>query len=175
MTETITIPAGERGVLRLFALDMPAQQAKFLREPGAAAQVLGVETLEADQVEVFPVKDLDDLGLAGYLAEGYAIAPEQLDHDALAALTGWVLLLRSRAFGGQETHLDPDPALRLIGTYREAVTDWSAGPLEAGSAAPYSAPPPPPRALRRKARGVGFALFAVVMALIVALLAWWIA
>ena len=47
MTGTITIPSGERGVIRVFALDMRPEQVKFLTEPGALEQVLGIEDVQA--------------------------------------------------------------------------------------------------------------------------------
>ncbi len=46
----LTLSAGERGVIRLFALDMRPEEAKFLHEPGAADQVLGVSGLDPEQI-----------------------------------------------------------------------------------------------------------------------------
>ena len=73
MDPVIHIPAGERGLIRVFDLDMRPEQIKFLREPGALAQVLGIEDLNLDQVEIFPITDLEDLGLVGYLTEGSGV------------------------------------------------------------------------------------------------------
>ena len=115
----IEIPAGEHGKLRLFRLDMRPEQFAFLRnEPGALAQILGVSTLEMGQADLFDVADLEELGLVGYLTEGCGLAPEDLaaDHDMLMALTGPMLALRSRAFGGDAVRLTPASQISLVAT-----------------------------------------------------------
>ncbi len=168
----LDISAGERGVIRLFALDMRPEEAKFLREPGAADQVLGVSGLDPEQIDVFPVSDLEDLGLHGYLSEGCGVSEDQLDRARLEAVDGWVLVLRSAALGGRAATLIPDPRLRLIGLYTEEATNWSGGPLETESARPYSAPRVPPRQQRARAQRLGATIFAVVMALIIGGVLW---
>lgn len=164
----LTIPAGEHGRVRVFALDMPPEQAEFLREPGAADQVLGAEGLDPAHIDIIRIADLEDLGLAGYLTEGCGIPEDQIDPDRtrLAALQGYAMVLRSRAFAGRAATLAPAPELTLIASYTEPGTDWSAEPLHSDSARPYSAPRVSPRAARSRARRIGGALFAVVMILI---------
>ncbi|OBY28790.1 hypothetical protein [Leisingera sp. JC1] len=173
MEGVIHIPAGERGVIRLFALNMRPEQAAFLKEPGALAQVLGIEALDMDQVEIFPVSDLEDIGLTGYLTEGCGVPRAQVEEDRemLQAMEGHVLLIRSRAFGGEETRLTPAEQIVLTGTYGERQTNWSAVPASAESAKPYSAPKLSPRAARSQARRIGATLFTAVM-LLIALLVW---
>lgn len=168
MSDPLTIAAGEHGVIRVFALEMRPEQAAFLREPGAVDQMLGVEGLDPAQIDVIRLADLEDLGLAGYLTEGCGIPEDQIapDRAKLAALTGYVLVLRSRAFGGRAVRLTPAPGLRLIASYREPGTDWRGGPIEAESALPFSAPRLSPRAARSRARRIGATLFGIVMALI---------
>lgn len=168
MALPVHIPAGERGVIRVFDLDMRPEQARFLREPGALAQVLGIDDLDLNHVEIFPVSDLEDLGMTGYLSEGCGVPAPQLaaDRATLDALEGHVLLLRSRAFAGAETRLTPAEQIHLIGTYGEQQTNWTAEPMTTASARPYSAPRTPPRIARSQARRIGASLFAVVMALI---------
>ncbi|WP_264211024.1 hypothetical protein [Leisingera thetidis] len=172
MTGAIHIPAGERGVIRLFALDMRPEQAAFLKEPGALAQVLGIEALDMEQVEIFPVSDLEDIGLTGYLTDGCGVPRAQVEEDRgmLETLEGHVLLIRSRAFSDAETRLTPADQITLAGTYGERQTDWSAPPATADSAKPYSAPKLPPRAARSQARRIGAVLFAVVMLLFLLLI-----
>ena len=46
MTEVIHIPESERGHIHVFSLAMRPEQARFLREPGALAQVLGIEEID---------------------------------------------------------------------------------------------------------------------------------
>lgn len=167
MTDPLTIAAGEHAVLRLFSLDMRPEEARFLREPGAAAQILGVTDLNPDHIEIFPLSDLEDLGLVGYLTEGCGLSRDQLDIAKLDALTGWVMLLRSKAFDGQSMHLRPNPNISLVGVYTEDGADWTAHPIPTKSAQPYSAPRKSPRQIRSDARRIGFGLFAVIMTLII--------
>ncbi|WP_170474793.1 hypothetical protein [Ruegeria arenilitoris] len=134
----LNIAPYERGVLRLFHLDMRPEEAKFLREPGAVDQVLGVTGLDAEQIDIFPVSDLEDLGLYGYLLDGCGISDDQLNREKLGAIEGWVLVVRSAAFRGREATLTLDPRVRLVGLFTEAVTNWSGGKIETESALPFS-------------------------------------
>jgi len=169
---SLTVAPHERGVIRLFALDMRPEEAKFLREPGAADQMLGVEGLEPEQIDIFPVSDLEDLGLYGYLHEGCSVSAEQLDRAVLEAIEGWVMAVRSAAFKDQAAQLKPDPRLRLIGLFTEDSTNWSGGKISTESAKPYSAPTPAPRAVRARAQRLGATIFAIVMFLLVGGVLW---
>jgi hypothetical protein len=155
LTAALAIPKGERGVLRLFALDKAA-------ESGAVAQLLGVADLDPDQIDVIDLADLSGLGLAEYLTEGFAISPDQLDRARLDALTGHVLMIRSHAFRGRATTLTPSPQMTLIATFDETPTNWTSEPLQTASARRRLSP----RAARSSARRIGAILFAVVMALV---------
>ncbi|SHF35445.1 hypothetical protein SAMN05444279_1308 [Ruegeria intermedia] len=161
----LTLSAGERGVIRLFALDMRPEEAKFLREPGAADQVLGVSGLDPEQIDVFPVSDLEDLGLYGYLGEGCGVSEDQLDRARLESVDGWVLVLRSAALGRRAATLSPDPRLRLVGLYTEETTNWSGGTIETESARPYSAAPKP--VPNGQPRRTGSAVLALIMLLVI--------
>lgn len=171
MIDPTSVPANETGGLRLYGLRMSPEHAKFLREPGAAEQVLGAEGLNAEQIEVFPVSDLDELGLYGYLSEGCGVSEDQLDETALDAVTGWVMLVRSAAFRGAATQLKIDDRLTLIGCYREDQVDWSHRPIPAASAKPYSAPSAPMGETGSR-RQIGFSIIIVVAALAAIALLW---
>ena len=160
----------EHGVLRLFTLDMRPQEAKFLREPGAVDQVLGVTDLDPQQIDIFPVSDLEDLGLYGYLNEGGGVSKDQLDRDELEAIEGWVMVLRSAAFGGRAVELRPDPRLNLVGLYTEEGTNWTGGVIETDSAKPFSAPQAAPS--ERKSRRVGSGLMALLVLLAIGGILW---
>lgn len=167
--DALIVPAGEHGRIRVFALDLPPEQAEFLREPGAVDQMLGLAGLDSSQIDVIRLRDLEELGLTGYLTEGCGLPNELIsaDREMLDALQGYVLVLRSPAFGGKAAALAPQPGVRLIATYDEPGTDWRAEPIRSDSARPYSAPRTSPRAARSRARRIGGGLFAVVMLLIV--------
>lgn len=144
MTKLIDVPSNERGMIRVFALSMTDKEARALKDdPEAIGTALGA-SVDAQHVEVFPVSDLEGIGLVGYLVEGNAVPPEQLSSDRakLEKLGGWVMIVFSLAFGDRATALQPAPTLTLIGTYGETRTDWRATKtVEADSAKPYSAPP----------------------------------
>ncbi len=159
MTGKLTVPAQESGVVRVFAVNLPpAQVAAVLRdtaappaqtgdlpETPAAATLLGWPGLDTRQTEVFAIADLTGLGLSGYLTEGLGLAPDQIapDQPRLAALDGYVLILRSRAFRGQSLDLDLPQELTLIGTYHEASPPVQFEPLPDAGAQP--APQKPSR------------------------------
>lgn len=166
----LTIAPNEHGVLRLFALDMRPEEAKFLREPGAVDQVLGVDGLDPDHIDIFTVSDLEDLGLYGYLSEGCGVSADQLDRDALAAIEGWVMILRSAAFKERPATLRLDPRLRLIDLFTEETTNWTGGVIETESAKPFSAPQA--TSTDDRPRRVGSALLALVALLILGGIVW---
>ncbi len=175
MTMSLDIPQGESGRLRLFHLEMGAEELRFLSEEGAIRNVLGVGDLDESRVQVIKIKELDDLGLIGFLREGCDISEDQLGHHEaeLEALTGAVMLVPSSAFS-DAVQIQPDPRLRPVLTVREKGPDWSSpGPIKAKSAEPYSAGKLPPREARKRAITLGASFFVVVMTLIVALI-WWL-
>ncbi|MDU9003111.1 hypothetical protein [Sedimentitalea todarodis] len=166
MSELLTVSANETGVLRLFALDMRREQIRFLHEPGALEDILGVTGLDPQHVEIFPVSDLDDLGLPGYLIEGHAIPEDQIA-DSLAETTGHVLLVHSRAFGGRAASLTPAASLSPLGAYTVTPTNWTTQPQPApDSARRRSGSPQSPRAARARSRAIGGSIFAMVMMLV---------
>jgi hypothetical protein len=147
---TISIPPGERHTLRVFALDMSMAEVAVLRDteapldpgqvlpplhPEAAARLFGTAVGVAE-VELFHTDDIAAIGLAAYLTEGNAVAETQIaaDADVLDAYAGYVLTIRSQAFGGRAALLRPDPKATLLGTYAEEVPPVRFDPLPAGSA-----------------------------------------
>lgn len=145
MTARLSIPAEERGVVRVFAVNLPeAQVASMLREAEApatalgelpevpaAADLLGWPDLDTRHAELFAVKDLTGLGLTGYLTEGLGLEHDQIapDHARLSALDGYVLLVMSRAFRGQDVTVHVPDALTLIGSYKEKFAPVTFEPL----------------------------------------------
>ncbi len=167
--DPLHMPADERGVVRVFSLSMSADEADRLDTPETLAKVLGAGPVDPARAEVFPVSNLDGLGLSGYLFEGGGIPETRIapDRARLDALEGHVLLLYSRAFGDQSVTLDPAPELTLIGAYAEDRPEQPIGTIQADSAQPYSGPPrKTPRAARVSARRTGAVVFAIIMALV---------
>ncbi|SFS63702.1 hypothetical protein SAMN04488040_1230 [Sulfitobacter marinus] len=175
---TLTIPAGEHGQIRLFAVNRPVEViASMLQSNDKAAAIsdlLGF-TVPSGSAELFAVSDLTGVGLPRYLTDGYAVTEAQINADRarLDALEGYVLLLFSSAFDGAETTLDIGPDLTLIGTYGEEQPAMAAPPLTADAAQPYTGVPnlTPTTPPRGRAGGA-----VMVLALIVALglILWWL-
>jgi len=167
--DALTVRASEHGIIRVFAMDMPAQQARFQREPGALEQILGVTGLDPDYIEIFPVADLESLGLAGYLGDGYGVPETEIapDRDQLNAVQGYVMVVLSRAFGSRAVTLRPAGTLTLIGLYAQEPTDWSGDPIQTQSAQLYTSPPRQARTAARRSGAVVFAVFMLIVAAIV--------
>ncbi|ROU02566.1 hypothetical protein [Histidinibacterium lentulum] len=127
MTDVMYVPEHERGQVRLFAVDLPAEEADGWGTAENVAAALGVEKLVEGQWEYVAVSGLEGLGLAGYMEEGLGVDPAQLRDDLprLAELTGHVLIVLSAAVRGRT--LRPRAPLRWIGTYGEPV---SVAPME---------------------------------------------
>jgi hypothetical protein len=157
---TLPIPPNERHALRVFALDMTMAEVAGLRDieapldPGqvlpplradAAVRLFGV-AVDVAQVEVFHSDDIAAIGLAAYLTEGNAVAEAQIaaDQGMLDAYRGYVLTIRSQAFGGRAALLDPAPKARLLGTYAEEVPPVRFDPLPTPSASGVLAGGKPP-------------------------------
>lgn len=143
MSETFDVKSTEHGLVRLFAVDLPPEKI----ESFDAEDALGVKALDHAHVELFAISDLTGLGLSGYMNEGLGISRDDLDSARLDALTGFVLIVRSAAFRGQETTLTTKAPLRWIGTYPEESAPVKFEPLP--SAAALGDVPPPPITRKR--------------------------
>lgn len=171
----IEIPGIEQGTTRVFALSMNGETARRLSDSlPAQAAALGLETVNKTGVEVFALSDLGEMGLMGYLREGVDV-PEntlQKDRQKLSALDGWVMLVHSSAFGGQDVVLTPKPEITLIGTYAQQQAEPGDVHLHSDAAQPYTGSPDPQQSSgsRSKARG---SLVVACLALLAALILWW--
>ncbi len=127
------ISANETGLIRVFSVDLPAQELDAFRTgaPTALEQALGTDTLDPAYVELFNIDDLEELGLRGYMREGLGVAETDLAEDAarLGALTGPVLILLSKAFRGEARTLSPRAPLRWVGTWHEEKAPVSFEPM----------------------------------------------
>lgn len=171
MPDPLIVRPNEKGVIRIFAMNMPAQQAQFQREPKALQQMLAIPDINAEYVEIFPVSDLDQLGLAGYLTEGCGVpAPSVAQHkDRLNAVTGYVMLVFSQAFGGRGVTLAPAAMLSLIATFHEPANDWSGEKIETQSAQLYTSKHTSPRQHRATTRRIGAIAFMVFLLIVAAI------
>ncbi|MBT0958015.1 hypothetical protein IV417_11515 [Alphaproteobacteria bacterium KMM 3653] len=154
MSAPMEISGHERGVLRLFAVDLNAEEAVEFAETGAETgawqDALGAAALNATFVQVFDLQDLEDLGLPAYLAQGQNIPADQIDQmrGQLDRLDGYVLVVTSGAFAGHPQTLRPSAPLRHIATFFEDIEHARFAPLPYDDTAAQSAdtaPAPKPR------------------------------
>lgn len=115
------VEENEHGLVRLFTTDMEPEVDAAIT-PQNVHKLLGDEvSLNAEKAEIFPSKVIAGLGLSRYLVDGYGVADAELAGKtaALDALTGLIVLIPSSAFVARPQVLNPNPALRFIGIYRE--------------------------------------------------------
>jgi len=182
VSETFQVKANERGVIRVFVVNLTADQVEgFLTDPddgsipSPASRALGVTHLDPEFVELFALGNLDGLGLAGYLTDGLGVAEADVKPYAsrLNAMTGFVLIVLSKAFGGQEATIKPTAPLKWIGTYTEEGASISFEPLtsEAATGTLSEAAPKPPKSDARV--GGMIAMYALIaMFAFVGLIIW---
>lgn len=177
MSETIKIPSSERGVVRVFSVDLEAGALHAFadEEDGEAlAAALGAERFDRSKAEIFAVSDLSGLGLSSYLEEGQGVAPAELAglRARLDAITGTVLVVPSSAFEGEAQTLTPRAPLRHVATLNEERPDMRVQPLPSeaaiGSGSPGGAPLPPHR--NAVSRLVAYALIAAAVVIGLAIL-----
>lgn len=142
MSETFQVSATERGVIRLFTINLSTDQIAGFYEPRPndaptpLNAALGVAYLDNNFAEIFPVSDLTGLGLAGYMIEGLGVAQADITpmRSRLNSISGHVLILHSAAFGGSPTTLRPTSPLKWIGTFVEEGAPVKFEPLPSDSA-----------------------------------------
>jgi len=139
MSDKIEIKATETGVVRVFAVDIPADRiAAFTARNGSwpLGEALEAETLDPALIEVFDASDLAGVGLPGYLADGHGIPEEQLEplRGRLMALKGVLMIIPSRAFQGAAQTLTTRAPVSLIATLHEEVDPITFGALPDASA-----------------------------------------
>lgn len=174
----LTIPNSEVGQIRLFAVNRPidavSRDLRNTEKDQVIASLLGT-SVPTGTAELFPISDLEGVGLAHYLREGYAVTDAQIaqDRTRLDRLDGFVLLLFSSAFEGRETTLDIGSDLTLIGTYGEEQPAVPAPPLTAQSAEPYTGVPNATPITPPKGRA-GAAIVLLGLIVLVGIIVWWL-
>lgn len=179
------VAAGEHGQVHVFAVNRPADEIRRANQhpetamdrvrpaPALLARLTGIDDLDPRGAELIPVADLAGIGLAGYLAEGHEIAPDDLAplRARLDGLEGYVLILRSAAFGGRALRLAETADLTHVASFSQPGADWRGdGPMTSQAARPHSGPPRSPRAARHRAQRLGGLIVAGVLLAIAALL-----
>ncbi len=110
----------EHGAVRVFAASAGAPGwAEVDSADWALPGALGVSALAAEDVQVFATGDLAQMRLGEFLAQGYGIGPDQIDHAALDAVEGMLAVVRSAAFTDTPVTLKLAPGVELVGLFTE--------------------------------------------------------
>jgi hypothetical protein len=175
VSDLLTVPANEHHVVRVFALDVPRDEAMALRDGAgrdrAIGALLGLDRIDPAHVEIVDPADLEGIGLAGLLTEGHGAdeAAVEADRQRLDGLTGYAMILGSAAFGGRAAVLRPAAEVTPVGAYREDVAPVRFEPLPDAGAEGSLAPalgPATTGAAGFPWRYVGAALIALVLLLV---------
>ena len=177
MSDPINIPEDERGVVRIFAVDLPkAEIEAFTGRNGRwpLAEAMGANHLDAEYIDVFDLGDLAGMGLAGYLEDGQGIPKAQIDpmRAQLSALSGTVLVATSRAFAASAQTLTPKAPLRYIATFTEERGPVAFEPLPKAPAGPKDAKPPRKKPSDAAMSGRVATVVLLVLAALVTVMVW---
>lgn len=154
MTTKMQIKSSERGVIRVFHIDLPREAIdRFTTQAGTGEwpvqYALGATSLRTPFVEVIDIRDLGDMAFSEYLASAHDVSGRDFEtmRSQLDNLKGHVLVLPSQAFNQTEQELTISAPLRWVGTFNEP-SPASRGPAVRSDAAkrkdgPQAEPPRP--------------------------------
>lgn len=175
MSTKMHIKSSERGVIRVFHIDLPREAIdRFTTEAGTGEwplqYALGAKTLRSAFVEVIDLRDLGDMSLSDYLASAHDVSGEAFAEmrARLDNLKGHVLVLASQAFNQTEQDLTVSAPLRWIGTFNEPKPAGRGAPMQSDAAKRSEIDPSEPPRLVSKRKGpnaavvIGFLLVGAI-------------
>lgn len=169
MSDRLDIPPGEYGLVRVFTVELPLEEAQPLVEEDAQGlkQLTGAQALDPDHIDLFDMNDLSGMALADYLSEGHGIPADEIAplRPQLDRVKGSVMVMRSSAFERLGQTMRVKRPLRWIATFGEARGEQTLEPLTSAAAqgtvlTPPTAPVEPP-ARNRKATWIIAGIVAV--------------
>lgn len=176
MSTSIHINSSERGVIRVFHIDLPREAVeRFTTQAGTGEwplqYALGAKSLRAAFVDTIDIRDLGDMPLSQYLINAHDVNGSDFAamRPRLDALKGFVLVLPSQAFNHTEQDLAIATPLRWVGTFNEPKAAMSATPIRTASAkGSIGGAPTGNAAQSNTALWVALGLFAVISVGIIA-------
>lgn len=172
MTLATTVSASEAEVIRVYEVALPGDDANGLVTEDVA-KALGVADLDGEYVDIFPVSALDEFGLTGYMIEGLGIPADALkEYDArIKTVSGYVVVVLSKAFQGRAATLLNGHPLRLIGAFNERKAENFDIDLTSKTASSHA--PKPKKQKSQAAQSGMVATFALLfMFVFVAVIVW---
>jgi hypothetical protein len=116
---TLTIPADDHGLIRVFKVTDPAPDGLAERTAEAMMALFGTDALDVTYVDVVDTRELSGLSLLDYLHQGYDFPSEAAADTALRNLRGLIVLIMSRASAEQSVTLTLAPQVTHITTTGE--------------------------------------------------------
>ncbi|MEM7731200.1 MAG: hypothetical protein AAF280_00260 [Pseudomonadota bacterium] len=118
----LDVSPGEHGLVRIFHLGYRvSMELQHFEAVDRLAAALGVESLQAEDVQIVDLSAVREMGLTTFLMEGYGVSEDDITPhtDTLNSLKGHIAVLRSGAFNGAPLTLSNTDDARLIATLRE--------------------------------------------------------
>ncbi len=122
MSDTVQIPAGEHGVVRVFTLGYRvSMELAHFEAVDRLKEALGLEELNADDVQIVDLSAVREMGFSAFLMQAYDVTEDEITPLAatLDALKGHVAVLRSGAFKGVGATVNATGETRLVATLHE--------------------------------------------------------
>ncbi len=168
---TLTIPATDHGLIRIFKVTGPAPAGLEDKTPAALQALFGTDALDPNYIDVVDTQQLAGLSLLDYLHQGYDIPADAADDTALRDLRGLVVLIMSRAARGQEVTLKTAPTVTHVTTTGDPArlripTEPLTSAAAAGSVSSSKTPPSSAAMSGRVATIALIVLFALVAVMI---------
>jgi len=129
----LTVPADDHGQIRVFATNADLPTDAVDKTPRGLIALFGAD-LNSDYIDIVQITDLGGMTLSAYIAEGYDMVPDPVDKAAVDAITGYAILILSRATGGIKTRLTPAAGVRHVTTYSPVAKILPPEALPHGSA-----------------------------------------
>lgn len=173
MTLQSQVSKDEHGVVRLYQVALHEVDAQALTAADVQ-QALNVVFLDSDFIEIFNVRDLQDIGLRGYMETGLGIASRDIDPFAerIVDVDGWVVVVLSQAFGGFGVTLSPKHPLRPIGAFVEEGATSPLIDLDAETAHPKAVSTPEPAPTKKRSDAAMSGMIATIVLVVLAALVW---
>jgi hypothetical protein len=167
---TLTIPADDHGQIRVFATDADLPANVIEKTAEGLTSLLGAP-LDPTYVDIIRISDLVEMTLTDYIAEGYDMTSDMVDKAVVNAVTGFAILVLSRATGGQAATLAFGAGVHHVTTYSPTARIAPPEKLPDASAQGTFTPVKPPQSNARI--GGMVAMYALIfMFALVGLMVW---
>ncbi|WP_019953569.1 hypothetical protein [Yoonia vestfoldensis] len=164
---TLTIPANDHGALYVLAHTGPASDAL------TAATIIGPVALNLDFVDVITPAQRAAVPLPDLIRQGYDLPLTPAQDAMLRHVQGTILLVMSRAFGGQAQQIDLPADTTLVTVLRETPAITPPEKLTSASGAgALTGPPAKPRKSDARMSGMIATIALLIMFALVGLMVW---